>query len=222
MPENVEPTLEPATPVTRRGRSESVASRSVIFGLDALERKISFVAGAIALLAAGIFFPHLLKNTYITETAKHVKGKHCAKGYHLVGTSCNKLELTHPSYWLPQFLLIFVMALAIFLFAWRRQRVGVIFAGLFLGLAAGTAGLIFIFFAAWLGVRAWRLHKYGDASFSGAGKAASQRARERRANPGATKRTKSKDGGVTVLPPKNAAPREASKRYTPKKQTRKR
>jgi hypothetical protein len=221
VPENLEPTIEPSTSAGRRGRSESVASRAVIFGLDALERKISFVAGAIALLAAGIFFPHLLKNTYITETAKHVKGKVCAKGYHLVSNSCNRQELTHPSYWLPQFLLILVMALAIFLFAWRRQRVGVIFAGLFLGLAAGTAGLIFIFFAAWLGVRAWRLHKYGDASFSGAGKMASQRARERKSNPGAT-RSKTKQGDVTIVPPKNAAPREASKRYTPKKQTRKR
>jgi hypothetical protein len=216
VPENLDESLETTGRFKRRGPSKSVASREEIFGIDALERKIGFGAAAVALVAGLAYIPHLLKNTYITDTAKYVKGKSCPSGYHLVTSTCEKAQLTHPSYWLPQFFLIIVMSIAIFAFTFRKTRVGIIFASLFLGLASGTIGFVFLLFAAWLGIRAWRLHKYGDASFSGSGKRAKQMAQERKV---------ARASGVKV--PRGSAPvktvprPEASKRYTPKKPVRK-
>jgi len=189
-------------------------------GINKLERGISFFGGAVALISAALFIPHLLKNTTITDTTKHVKGKACPAGYHLAASLCEKSQLTHPTYWLPQFLMILVLGLAIILFAFLRRRVGVIVAALLLGLASGTAGLMFLFLGGWLGIRAFRLQKYGDATFTGSSRRAREMGKERREGRStAPRKTRSAKG--TVATAKGSAP-APSKRYTPKKTARRR
>jgi hypothetical protein len=192
--------------------------------IDKIERRVAFIAGALALLLAGLFTPHLFKNTWITETAKPVTGHTCAKPYHWnsVLKSCSHLKLTHPSDWLPQFILILVMAVAIVVFAYLRKRVGVAFAAFFLGLALGTVGLPFLILGGWLLLRALRLQRYGDASFFGSSRLARDQAQAKREGrpvvPRRT-RTKEKESATTMMRPAIPAP---SKRYTPKKPPRKR
>ena len=178
-------------------------------GLDNLERKISFVLGTIALVLAAILVPHLLHDTWVTDTAKPLAGKSCPTHYELVRGVCTYTHLTHPSAWLPQFLEILLIGLALIGFTWRRKRAGVAAAALLLGLALGTAGLPFILGGGWLIVRAFRLQKYGDASFSGSSRRAREISAERRAQRRAP--TPSTPSPATRRTP------DASKRYTPKK-----
>ncbi len=191
--------------------------------IDTIERRVAFIAGALALVLAGLFTPHLFKNTWITETAKPVKGHTCATPYHwnAVLKTCSHHKLTHPSDWLPQFILIVVMAVAIVLFAYLRKRVGVAFGAFFLGLALGTVGLPFLILGGWLLLRALRLQRYGDASFFGSSRLAREQAqakREGRTVAPRRSRSKEKEPAAAARP---VAP-APSKRYTPKKPPRKR
>jgi hypothetical protein len=214
---------ESSTARPRRARRESAVPRSVVMSIDTLERRVSYVGGALALLLAGLFTPHLTKNTWVTETASPVKGHTCAAPYHwnTVAKTCTHLKLTHPSDWLAQFLLIVVMAVAIIAFAYWRKRVGVAFAGFLLGLALGSVGLPFLILGGWLLLRALRLQRYGDATFFGSSRLAREQARAKREGrasatreprASATPRRRSKAAEVDAV----RAP-AASKRYTPKK-----
>ncbi len=199
--------------------------RAVIMGLDTLERRISFVGGAIAMVLSAVLAPHLFKNTWITDTATPGKNNSCVKPYHLVGSLCEHRRLTHPSDWLLQFLMIFIIGLAILAFAWWRRRVGVAFGGLFLGLALGTIGLPFLFLGGWLVIRALRLQRTGDPSLLGsARKAREQRdaAKAGRANAGRARGGRASAEPAGASPSRPSAPPAPSKRYTPKKQTRRR
>lgn len=191
--------------------------RQVILGIDKIERGVSFVAGSIALLLALIMSPHLFKNTFVTDTLKSSKTHTCIAGYHLVASVCSRTRLTHPSYWLPQFLEILIVGIAIIAFAWWRKRAGVAVGALFLGLALGTVGLPFLFLGGWLVIRALRLQKYGDATFRGSSAQAREMAKTRRQEKRApNKAVKSKTTTASVATP------SPSKRYTPKQQPRKR
>lgn len=221
MPENQDSSLEAKSRFGRRTRRTSAVSREVILGLDDTERKISFVGGALALVASAVFIPRLTKNTTITVTAKYVKGTACPAGYHVANQTCEKALLTHPSYWLLEFILPLVAALIIFAFAFSRRRVGVIVASLMLGLAGGTAGVVFLFLGGWLGIRAFRLQKYGEASFAGSSRRARELGQERRAarqTPARGKRAPRGSKAASVAT-KVKTP-EPSKRYTPKKTVR--
>ena len=185
-------------------------------GLDLLERRASYVAGALAIILAGIISPHLFKNTWVTDTAKPSVHNTCAAGYHLVNKVCSYTHLTHPSDWVVQFLEILVLGLGLFFFSWRKKRAGVAVLSLLLGLALGVVGLPFLFLGGWLVIRALRLQKYGDASFVGSSRAAREAADQRRAEKrSGTPRTRKDvvDVESTLLKP--PAP---SKRYTPKQQ----
>jgi len=224
VPDNSDVPAEKTSRFSRRPRKVSAVSREVVLGLDKIERTVSLVGGAIAMVLAAYEIPDLLHNRHIIETAKYVKGKTCATGYKHVAAQCQKSVLVHPSYWLPQFLLIVVFGLGIILFALLRKRVGVVTTALVLWLALSTAGLPFLFVAGWLIMRAFRLQKYGDASFSGSNRRAKEIAKERRAS-GTPARTKSRSKTTVtdgVLVPGRAAPPTASKRYTPKQKPRKR
>jgi membrane protein implicated in regulation of membrane protease activity len=182
-------------------------------GINDLEKKVTYAAGAIALLIAVVLVPRLLKPTKVTLTAKPGKNKSCAAGYHLVASLCDKSHLVQPStYWL-QLVEILVLGGVMVFFAVKAKRVGVAVCALLLYLALGTAGFPFILLAAWLIMRAFRLQKYGDASFAGSGKRAREMAQEKREGrshiPGESKKTT----GSHVGAPK------ASKRYTPKKRS---
>ena len=219
MPENL-----PEDPIIngrrRRAKRPSMVPRSVVLGIDKIERSISLIAGGIALVLALVISPHLFKNTVVTDTLKPTHLHRCTAGYHLLAEVCTRTRLTHPSDWVPQFLEILIVGLAIVGFAWWRKRAGVAAAALFLGLALGTVGLPFLFLGGWLIIRALRLQKYGDATFKGSSERAREQAKTRRSARGArgkaTKSVTTSDGARSAAPP---AP---SKRYTPKQTPRKR
>ena len=201
-----------------------------MLGMDALERKLSFIASGVAFLLAALFVPHLLHDTKVTDTAKVLKGTTCPKGYHYVATSinCQKVTITHPSAWVVQFLLIIAFGLALAAFAYFRKRSGVAASSIFLGLALGTAGLPFLFLGGWLVVRALRLQKYGDPTFAGSNRRARERAQAKREGRSDTPRSSSRSSERVAsrraakkgpVKPSGPAP---SKRYTPKQRPRKR
>jgi hypothetical protein len=198
--------------------------RSVVMGLDKTERVVSLVAGAIAIILAGIISPHLLRDTWVTDTAKPNGAGACAAPFHLVNKVCEHRFLTHPSYWLPQFLMILIIALLIIAFAQMRKRVGVAFSALLLGLAIGATGAPFLLLGGWLVIRALRLQKYGDATFSGSSRLARERAKAKREGRDAAPATASKSarGSKAQSAPRTASAPVASKRYTPKNRPRKR
>jgi hypothetical protein len=218
VPENDDQPRSFLSRFNRQPKERSAATRAAIMGLDNVERGISLFAGAIAMVLAVVVAPHLFKNTMVTDTAKPLKTKpRCADGYHLVVSLCEKSHLTHPSAWLPQFLEILIIGGAIIIFAMWRKRVGVITASLLLGLALGTVGLPFLFCGGWLVIRALRLQRTGDASFVGSTRKTREISRARKEGR-APREEKKKKGSAPPTP----APVAESKRYTPKKPTRRR
>jgi hypothetical protein len=229
--EPVDAPAEPTRPArTRRGRRPSAVPREVIMGLDATERKVSFIGAFVAFALAGLFVPHLVKNTYLTDTANPTKGHACTAPFHwdAAKSLCVHVRLTHPSYWVPQFALILLVGVSIGLSAWWKKRVGVAFSGFLIGLALGTVGLPFLLLGGWLLVRALRLQRYGDPSFFGSSRKAREAADARRAVRGST-RPERPERAAATRSRRRAAPEPAartaptpSKRYTPKKPVRKR
>lgn len=202
----------------RRGRRTSAVSREVILGLDNVERGVSLIAGAIAMVLTLIIVPHLFKNSVVTTSAKPFANGACAVGFHLVRTSCQRSHVTNPSAWLPQFLEIFVVGVSIIFFALRRKRAGVAVSALLLGLALGVVGLPFLIVGGWLVIRALRLQKYGSATFSGSSQRARQLALEKKEGRTASaRRARSGEPSLST----GAAPAQ-SKRYTPKQRPRRR
>lgn len=184
-------------------------------GIDDLEKKVTYAAGAIALLLAVLEF---VKPTKVIVTAKPGKGNVCQSGFHLVSALCTKTNAAHLSSYLPQVLAIVIIGAIMVIFAVKEKRAGVAMCALLVGLALGTVGFAFILLAAWLIIRAFRLQKYGDASFAGSGKRAREMAQAKKEGrsyspPGAPKTT-------NPSAPRTANPPEASKRYTPKKRPR--
>jgi hypothetical protein len=88
----------------------------------------------------------------------------------------------------------------------------------FLGIGLGIAGVVFVFMGAWLIVRAFRLQRYGEASWSGSNRAAKELAQARREGREQTPKSTS----TPANSPGPTAPPSASKRYTPKQKPRKR
>lgn len=217
----------PAPSRPRRGRRPSAVPREVVLGLDHTERRVSFVASFVAFALAGLFVPHLLKDTWLTETASPVHGHTCTAPFHWNAAKaiCQHLKLTHPSYWVPQFLLILLIGVTIAISAYFRKRVGVAFAGFLVGLALGTVGLPFLLLGGWLLLRALRLQRYGDPSFFGSSRKAREQADARRAarasQRGSAAPAPRRSKRAEPVTPARAAP-SASKRYTPKKPARKR
>lgn len=182
------------------------ASRSDVLRIDKLERTMGFFASFVALASSLLYLPHILHNTYITETAKMKNGV-CPTGYTKVVSQCHHQLLTHPSYWMGQFLALVILGLFILLFTIIRNRPGLIVASLLLGLASGTAGLLYLAFGLWLIVRAFRLRRTGEAGFRASNAVARGQAGARR-----NKRSSADQNDGTVTKPVSA-----SKRYTPKK-----
>ena len=203
----------------RRPRRESAVPRSVIMGLDHIERLISLIAGFVA-VAMALALPFLIGKRY-TVTVK-ATAKSCANGYKLVGNLCEHTRPTVVSDWILRFVMILVIGLLLVMFALLRKRVGVAFVGLFLGLAIGTIGLPFLMLGGWLVIRALRLQKYGDATFAGSSIRAREIAKAKKEGRTlAPSTTKSAKGSKTTAPGTPKAP-SASKRYTPKQRPRRR
>jgi hypothetical protein len=192
----------------------------VVLGLDNFERTISLVGAGTALIFALATIVEWARNAATIITQAPSKTNTCAKGFHLVKTLCQEVTHTSRSEWEVRVLFIAVVALCILFFALRRKRAGVACFAIFLGLGLGiSTGLVFFLLGAWLIVRAYRLQKYGDASFFGSNRVAKETGQAKRADRATRASAKNE---TAPAPSKSTAPPSASKRYTPKKPPRRR
>ena len=196
-----------------------MAPREVVMGLDKFERGVSFGAAAIALIFTAISLPGILTATTVrhitTAPAKVAPFCQLPYKYEKGINRCVHEVNTHPGYWLPGFLTFLIIGLFIFFFAYRKKRAGVIVSCLILGFTmnpTSSVGLPFMFAGGWLIIRAQRLNKYGDASFSGSSRKAKEISKARR---------EGRSAPANDAPTLKSAP-EASKRYTPKQRKRRR
>ena len=199
-----------------------MAPREAVLGLDSFERKISLVGAGTAVIFALATVTEWIKNAATIATAAPSTTNTCPTGYHFVKVKslCEKVTHTSRGQWEVRFLFITIVALCILYFALRRKRAGVAYFSIFLGLGLGVAtGLVFFFLGAWLIVRAYRLQKYGDASFFGSNRVAKETGQARRAHRATRAASKTESSPTTT---KTAAAPTASKRYTPKKPPRRR
>ena len=185
-------------------------------GLDDTERRVSFIGSGAALLLAVVYLTQLGKSTKKSVTVKPIKGNVCPSGFHLITKMCHGVQVSQSSAVVLAVIVALVMGGALAYFTLRRNRPGAIVAALLLGFLTGTGGILFMFLGGWLAIRAFRLQKYGDPTFSGSNIKARERAQERRRNRGV--RTKSPTtGSASGTARATPAP---SKRYTPKKTNR--
>ena len=227
---------EPRSP--RRQPRPSAVPRAVLQTIDSLERKVAFALSALgfAVSALSVYIIYFVKptTTYFvkpkkihvgsTTTASCPRGFHASSHAHHVITMCSRTKLTPASQLWINFAVLFAASLLIYIAAQRKRRTFIVVACLFMGLALGTfsIGLPFVAGGVWLMWRAWRLQRYGVASFSGVSQITRQRALDRREG-----RTPAPIAIVDQTPAKSSTPdsprrvTEPSKRYTPKKPPRK-
>lgn len=190
--------------------------------MDRIERRVSLIAVGVAMLGSIVYALGWIRQWPVTTTQKYVKGKSCPTTYPKhVGNFCQNVLKHADSYWATRFLFIFVVALVILFFALRRKRAGVACFACFLGLGLGLGvGIVFLFLGVWLIVRAFRLQRYGEASWTGSNKVAREMAQARKE--GRAPVVKSTAAVTPPATPGPVAPPSASKRYTPKQKPRKR
>ena len=189
--------------------------------MDRIERNVSLFGVAIAWVVSLVSLFAWIKKSPVITTQKYVKGKTCPKAYPLHRLEfCEHVLKESSSYWATRFLFVFVIALIILFFTLRRKRAGVACFAAFLGIGLGIAGVVFVFLAAWLIVRAFRLQRYGEATWKGSNTVAREMAQAKREGRDPTPKSKSSD--ASAAPPGPVAPPTASKRYTPKQKPRKR
>jgi hypothetical protein len=193
--------------------------------IDSLEQRwgygLSVLGGLFSLyLLYQVFF---IGATSTTTTSKPTKGV-CPTNSTLAHHLCKSVVVTTLSDLWLEFALVGLVTAVFALFVWRRRRTGTVFSSLFLGLATGVfgVGLPFFCYGIWVLWRAWRLQRYGVATFSGVSqivRGEAQARKEGRTPPprpvaavSETKPSKASDAASTTY-----TPPEASKRYTPKK-----
>ena len=193
--------------------------REVVFGMDPLERKLSLISVGLAVVISLIFGVNWINKAAWLSSQKFVKGKTCPTAFpDHVKAYCGLVSAQ--SHWATQFLFVFVIGLVILFFALRRKRAGVACFACFLGIALGLYGVVFLFLGVWLIVRAFRLQRYGEASWSGSNKAAREMAQAKKE--GRAPARKASAAATPAPTPGPVAPPTASKRYTPKQKPRKR
>jgi hypothetical protein len=193
-----------------------MASREAVLGLDPIERRISYIGACIALVLAVATLIEWVRNTKTILSTKPGKNNSCPTGYHLAKKLCEKLSTTSQSQWELKFFFILIVSLLLLYFTVRSKRAGVACFAVFLGFGMGFgAGFLFFFLGAWLILRAYRLQKYGDASFTGSNKVAKEMNLAKREG-----RTPKLARNESIVKP--ATTPTASKRYTPKKPPRRR
>lgn len=196
-----------------------MASREAVFGIDRIERNVSLFGVGIAMVISLVSLFAWIKKSPVITTQKYVKGKTCPSAFHKhVGNFCEHILHASDSYWATRFLFVFVVALLLLFFTLRRKRAGVACFSVFLGIGLGIAGVVFVFLGAWLIVRAFRLQRYGEASWSGSNRVAKDMAQARKEGRVATPKSSS----APPTAPGPMGPPLASKRYTPKQKPRKR
>jgi hypothetical protein len=187
--------------------------------MDQIERNVSLFGVAIAIIISLVSLVAWIKKSPVITTQKYVKGKACPKAFPLHRLEfCENILKESSSYWATRFLFVFVVALLLLFFALRRKRAGVACFACFLGIGLGIAGVVFVFLGAWLIVRAFRLQRYGEATWKGSNTIAREMAQAKREGRDPTP----KPSAGPALAPGPVAPPTASKRYTPKQKPRKR
>jgi len=183
--------------------------------IDNVEQRISYIVAVVAAAYGALYLVRDIQKYKVTVTETPIKHA-CKAGYHLVSTLCEHTHAPSSSYWLVPCIAYFILGAAIVGFTRARKRAALIMIGFLLGLTGGIfeAGIIPAAYAAWLLLRAFRLQRYGTASFAGVSRAA----REQRS--GRTTPTANSTPAAKPAPPRSA-PSE-SKRYTPKQKPRKR
>ena len=217
MPDLDESSLPPSN-APRRRRRQSKAPRSEILGLNQIELRTSWAAAAFAYALAAFTAVLWARNQPTITSAKALANGHCPTGFHLVHKVCQQVTYVSKGSWEFRFFFIMIVAIALTYFTWRKKRAGVATFAIFLGLGNGVFfGPLYLLLGMWLIMRAFRLQKYGDASFKGANRAAREQSAERRADRrrGVKSRDKSTTTASTVS---RASAPTPSKRYTPKKQ----
>jgi len=200
----------------RRRRRPSKAPRSEILGLNQLEQRVSWAAAAFAYLLATFTALLWVRNQPTVTSAKTLANGSCPRGFHFVHKVCQEVAYVSAGSWEFRFFFIMIVAVALTYFTWRKKRAGVATFAIFLGLGNGVFfGPLFLLLGVWLVMRAFRLQKYGDASFKGANRAAREQSAERRANRRSGVKSRDSSSATTTS---RAAPPTPSKRYTPKKQ----
>jgi hypothetical protein len=195
-----------------------VVPREVIFGMDQIERRVSLIAVGVALVSALVYGVSWIRK-WPSNGPKFVKGKACPSAYpDHVKSFCAVANAQ--GQWALRFLFVVVIALVILVFAWKRKRAGVACFACFLGLGDQPYGIVFLFMGVWLIVRAFRLQRYGEASWKGSNKMAREMAQARR--DGRVVTPKAASASAPAPTPGPVAPPSASKRYTPKQKPRKR
>lgn len=203
-------TTGPGRPFTKNSRG----SREAILGLDSTERQLSFVAGVFALAIAAFTAYLWAKNSPTITKVKVAHPGQCPTGYHLVHSMCEKVTRASQGSWEFRFFFIAITGLLILLFTWKKKRAGVATFSIFMGLGNGAFfGPLYLFLGLWLIVRAFRLQRYGDATFKGAGKKSREQAAEKRAQRSERRRS----GSTSPTPTSGRSTPEPSKRYTPKR-----
>lgn len=202
----------------------------MIFSIDQTERRATFFVVFLTALVAVFNIAYLVEDHFKVKNfyAKVSKGA-CPGGYTKVlhpptASHACYLAVT-PSYLWLQFAIMAAAALALFAFAWFRKRVGVVFVALLAGLAASSlpfVGIVFLAFGFWILWRAWRLQRYGVATFTGASRLAREQAQARKsgtATPTATSTPRPIPAKKVQASDGPRVPAEPSKRYTPPKPT---
>jgi hypothetical protein len=200
-----------------------MAPRTVVLGLDNLERGISLFGASVGLVLALVTAIEWVRNIPVINTVKHVKGKACPAPYKLVTSLCEQKVITSRSEWEVKFFFILLVSLCILYFALRRKRAGVACFAVFLGLGLGIeSGLVFFFLGVWLIVRAYRLQKYGTPTMLGSNRVAKDMAVARKEGRTFKAESSSDPSSSSKSAPSKPTSPEASKRYTPKKPPRRR
>jgi hypothetical protein len=195
-------------------------------GMDDIEWKVSLFAVVIGIIVSLVPGYAWINKSALTTTQKVVKGKACPATFHLKGQLCEHVLKNAQSHWALQFLFIIVITVIILFFTLRRKRAGVACFACFLGIGLGLSGVVFVFLGGWLIIRAFRLQRYGDPTWSGSNKIAREMAKARREGRDPTPKSIAKSSSGTASKPATApspaTPPAPSKRYTPKQKPRKR
>ena len=218
MPDLDDSSLPSSAPRVRR-RRESLVPRSEILGLNQLEQRVSWAAAIFAYALAAFTALLWARNQPTVTKAATLTNGTCPKGFHFVSRTCEQITHVSQGSWEFRFFFIMIVAVALSYFSWRQKRAGVATFAIFLGLGNGVFfGPLYLLLGVWLIMRAFRLQKYGDASFKGANRAAREQAAERKVARGSRTKTKTTSGRSSSPSAEGTKTPPASKRYTPKKQ----
>jgi len=173
--------------------------KAAMTSLDALEMKLSFWALAVATVVS-IAIP-----VYILAAHKVTK-----RGGRSITVGPDAILLYGA---------ILVLCAIGFFALWKRKRTILCFdfflVGFGLTVSLSVVGFVYIFFGAWLMLRAWRINKYGTTNAKVIAKEAAARPR------GRERKEAAKASGRSPTTTGDRKPPTANKRYTPKAPPRK-